>query len=354
MRTIICVIVVLGGVVLVQQPGWGDGIVSGQIKPKTDSSAEELILAALAKQVQSLSYVEKPLNEVIDDIGEAYQINVRVDARALDTVGLVPDTPITLEIKNVSLKSALGLMLDELELTWIIKHETLMITTQEEANANLITRVYDVKDLVLVEGEDEPLLVVGPFGYYNGSSADFGSLIQIITSTIEPESWDEVGGPGSIDSYEYQGKCVLVFAQTEAIHEQIEQLLATLRAVPSDPAPKKVDNAKDEEKDVKIFTQVYPIAKTYRATPDELAKLVKTAIGPDQWIRENGTSVEGIAETIVVKHNRKVHNRVSELLIGVDALLLPHRLGGGFGDQVPAGAGDNGGMPTGGFFNVRE
>jgi len=151
---------------------------------------------------------------------------------------------------------------------------------------------------------------------------------------------------------------VLVFAQTEAIHEQIEQLLATLRAVPGDPAPKKVDNVKDKEREAKIYTQVYPIAKTSRATQDELAKLVKTAIGPDQWIGENGTSVEGIAGTIVVKHDRKVHKRVSELLIGVRALEPPGFGGGmgGFGDQAPAGAGDNLGGPGagGGFFNVRE
>jgi hypothetical protein len=32
--------------------------------------------------------------------------------------------------------------------------------------------------------------------------ADFDSLIELIVSTIAPESWDEVGGPGSVDSFE--------------------------------------------------------------------------------------------------------------------------------------------------------
>ena len=31
--------------------------------------------------------------------------------------------------------------------------------------------------------------------------ADFDSLIELITSTVKPDSWDDVGGPGAIDSF---------------------------------------------------------------------------------------------------------------------------------------------------------
>ena len=34
-----------------------------------------------------------------------------------------------------------------------------------------------------------------------GAQADFDPLIELITSTISPTSWDEVGGPGSIDGF---------------------------------------------------------------------------------------------------------------------------------------------------------
>jgi len=34
-----------------------------------------------------------------------------------------------------------------------------------------------------------------------GAFADFDSLIELITSTIKPDSWDDVGGPGAIDSF---------------------------------------------------------------------------------------------------------------------------------------------------------
>lgn len=39
-------------------------------------------------------------------------------------------------------------------------------------------------------------------GRGGGSQADFDSLIDLITATIEPQSWDDVGGPGSIAPFE--------------------------------------------------------------------------------------------------------------------------------------------------------
>ncbi len=42
-----------------------------------------------------------------------------------------------------------------------------------------------------------------PVGARGGSSgADFDSLIDLIIATIKPDSWDDVGGPGAIDSFE--------------------------------------------------------------------------------------------------------------------------------------------------------
>ena len=39
----------------------------------------------------------------------------------------------------------------------------------------------------------------GAGGLGGGSQADFDSLIDLIMSTIEPDSWADVGGPGSIE-----------------------------------------------------------------------------------------------------------------------------------------------------------
>ena len=37
-----------------------------------------------------------------------------------------------------------------------------------------------------------------------GAQADFDTLIELITTTIEPDTWEEVGGPGAIDGFPTQ------------------------------------------------------------------------------------------------------------------------------------------------------
>ena len=51
-----------------------------------------------------------------------------------------------------------------------------------------------------------------------GGSADFTSLIELITSTVAPTSWDEVGGPGSIQQYANG-----VYVDTAGVVRRIEQ-----------------------------------------------------------------------------------------------------------------------------------
>jgi general secretion pathway protein D len=67
----------------------------------------------------------------------------------------------------------------------------------------------------------------GPGGWTGGTGPDFDSLIELITTTIAPQSWQEVGGPGAISGYE--NNLSLVVSQTQEVHEQIADLLEQLR-----------------------------------------------------------------------------------------------------------------------------
>jgi general secretion pathway protein D len=67
----------------------------------------------------------------------------------------------------------------------------------------------------------------GPGGLGGGAKPDFDSLTELITSTIAPQSWGEVGGPGAISGYE--NNLSLVVSQTQDVHEQIADLLEQLR-----------------------------------------------------------------------------------------------------------------------------
>jgi general secretion pathway protein D len=60
-----------------------------------------------------------------------------------------------------------------------------------------------------------------------GTQVDFQPLIDLIQQTIEPNSWNNVGGAGSIEGF--QPNLSLVISQTQAVHDQIADLLRQLR-----------------------------------------------------------------------------------------------------------------------------
>jgi general secretion pathway protein D len=76
-------------------------------------------------------------------------------------------------------------------------------------------------------GMRQPAQVIGPGGIGGGAKPDFDSLTELITSTVAPQSWQEVGGPGAITGYE--NNLSLVVSQTQEVHEQIADLLEQLR-----------------------------------------------------------------------------------------------------------------------------
>ncbi|MEO8496591.1 MAG: hypothetical protein ABI614_16105, partial [Planctomycetota bacterium] len=146
---------------------------------------------------------------------QRFGINVNFDRRALEDIEFDTSTPVSVSLRDAKLQSCLNLVLESLDLGWTIRHESLMITTLEVEEITLEARIYPVRDLVLIERE-------------RTVDADFDSLISMI-QWIEPDSWDEVGGSGTIEP-EFNSLS-LVISQTRQVHRQIEPLLKTLRTV---------------------------------------------------------------------------------------------------------------------------
>jgi hypothetical protein len=160
----------------------------------------------------SLSVVETPLRNVVQQLREQAKINLLIDRKAMEDVGLSDDAPITAELREISFRSVLNVLLRDLDLTWIVQDGALVITTPEEAESRLTTKVYEVGDLIASPGEEQ-----------DESAGD--SLMQAITSTIAPQTWDGVGGPASIGVY----RNTLVVSQMDVVHRQIALLLDAIR-----------------------------------------------------------------------------------------------------------------------------
>jgi len=174
---------------------------------------EETIRRALDKPI-SFEFMETSLDEVMAVVEKQAGIpNVLIDVRALDDVGIGADTPITRHLKGISLRSALRLLLRDLDLTYVLRDGALVITTPEEAEGRLTTEVFQVLDLIRPYSDTPP------------DEYDYDTLIQLITSVIQPTTWADVGGPGAIDGY----RGTLVVSQTQDVLDEIPQLLDTLR-----------------------------------------------------------------------------------------------------------------------------
>ena len=113
-------------------------------------------------------------------------------------------------------------MLRPLGLAAVPRYDVLLITTRHDADELVETRVYDVADVLGRNRDANGKILDQP---------DFDSLINAITSTVRSSSWDGVGGPGSISSFESAGILAIVVSQTEEAQRELEALLSQVRSV---------------------------------------------------------------------------------------------------------------------------
>jgi general secretion pathway protein D len=257
-------------------------------------SEAELEIEGKLKTPVLLDFENAPLSRVMDFLAKLAQVNLHLDPLGLADQGISTEDPVTIQLsQEISLESALNLILEPRGLSHVIKDEVLQITSEQVREGQVYVQTYNVADLVMpipnfvpssmglasaytaamgnagaggnpFSAGSAPLSVVasnsgagssamidpsvlaqmssggpgaagpspiptgfGPGGMGGAAMADFDSLINLITSTVEPDQWDDVGGPGTIEQFDTN--LSLVIRQTEEVHEQIVDLLAQLR-----------------------------------------------------------------------------------------------------------------------------
>ena len=231
-----------------------------------DRSESELRIEKSLSETISLHFHAVPLTEIIRHIATTHGINIILDTRAIETEGLLADQSVSIDVDNIKLKSALNLLLDQAGgLVYDIENEVLKITNRLDQETKYEPRVYNVADLVVPLGlstqtgpfdslnqsngygsgfagnglfqvDDDLSIGVGGNGGRGGNrggrrandnGVDFSGLIDLITTTVEPGTWDLDGGAGRLDGEE--NTLSLVIRQTPAVHDQIVDLLGQLR-----------------------------------------------------------------------------------------------------------------------------
>jgi general secretion pathway protein D len=254
----------------------------------------ELEIEKQLKMPVQLRYEDTPLSQVIDELSKLTGINIYLDPQGLTQEAVNSDSPVDLLLnKEISLESALNLILEPLHLSYVVKDDVLKITSEQLRDGEIYAATYNVSDLVIpipnfvpssniglqglineahassnpaqkALGLQGPSVLVndrqqpqtgpngqvlaqqfgatpgsgmsqstvpigsGPGGMGAGANADFDSLIDLIVSTVSTETWAENGG-GEAEIRPFPTNLSLVISQTQAVHEEIAELLEQLR-----------------------------------------------------------------------------------------------------------------------------
>ncbi|HVU88270.1 MAG TPA: hypothetical protein VHD36_13200 [Pirellulales bacterium] len=281
---------------------------SGSAKEQTERIERAL------KDLVDLQFVDTPLSDVVDYCSNRLEINILIDGKGLTDAAVDPSAPVTFAThKPITFESALRLILREFDLAFVVQDEVLSITSRERANSVLTTKIYYVGDLVVVGGSKRP---------------NYGPLMNLITSTIQPNTWDDNGGPGSIQPFLATGS--LVFSQKQDVHIEVAELLTKLRQQQKEHGAPA--NARKDE----LFLKTYNVGTI---SGEQAADAIRKLIAPSTWQGKGGEgeicvvsqrlSKPGQTETLssdmlFVRQTGEVHDAIADLLTG----MRPSRTGG--------------------------
>jgi type II secretory pathway component GspD/PulD (secretin) len=245
------------------------------------------------RQPISLNFKNVPLEQAINDLTVQSGIQVVADKKAFQDARINLDSLLTFSVENISMKSALNLMLRELGLSYTIEHQVLLITTPDRTSGRLVRITYPVADLIVMV-PDHPLpdvlniqkaiertmapnpfygnnyLTPPPYGFNPGTPVSSHSeglggaygepgnrwggsapgqqgmgglqgsaskdrtkeamaevLRDLIQNTVAKDTWESVGGKGSIQYFPFG--MAMVITQPQEVQEEVQLLLATLR-----------------------------------------------------------------------------------------------------------------------------
>ncbi len=329
-------------------------------------------------------FIDLPLEEVLAFLSDTSEIPIVLDKRSLAEIGISPDQPIDLAVKDLTLKQAFAVLAEQQDLSWYVVGGMIIVTTHEEAERELEIRLYPVRDLVWhgLNIRDPALRtqlwqltrtspdgLIKPLGRTDLKKTDlpqmpdFDNLVQTITSTLQPSSWEELGGPGSITNYPLCD--CLVVQQTREVHEKLAELLYQIRS-----QSESVDREQLADKIKQISQDILTVRYTpYQVTGtnvdfnrddfQSIGAQVKQLIEPDSW-GDKDHFVIATQGGLIVRQERDAHEKIANFLdqVGIglpksianspslpQASTAKEDLGGtGCSFQVPSG------HQEGGFF----
>lgn len=219
---------------------------SRAVRPRTPAT-----LKFLNERIDEVSFEDAPLDQVITWLATLTPMNVVVRWQTLEEAGVERDKPVTMQVNGLRLSQVLWMIIEQaggpdLKLAYRASGELLIISTEDDLGKEMVVRVYDVSDLLVRANRfaGAPHMDLsntqnqgGQGGGGGGSifgggqgggsqddqdqnkddNADIQELIDLITQTIEPDSWALNGGVGTIQAF----RNLLVVRNNLLVHQSL-------------------------------------------------------------------------------------------------------------------------------------
>ncbi len=240
---------------LAQQHATTPGTSGGHARPQNTFDV-------LNQMIPDVSFQDTPFDQVISWLQDLTKLNITTRWQILKDAGVAEDKPITLSAHNLPLTQVLWLIMNEaggtdLKLAYRAAGRLLILSTADDLNKEMITKVYDVADLLInvPQAVNTPMFDVtqgmgqngggvggagggmaggmfqqgsqmqgqqGGYGSTNGTTDQeanpkLDKLVNLIRDTIEPDSWRENGGSGTISPYQK----LIVVRNTLLVHQRL-------------------------------------------------------------------------------------------------------------------------------------
>ena len=180
------------------------------------TAKERSILRALDRPI-TVGFRDSKFQDVIEYLSTAADQPILLDKQALKDADIDYETPVSLNVKGVSLRTVLRQVLGGFGLTYVVKDETIHVVSAEQARKMMTTRVYSIADLVRTGGLDE--LRFGPaVGNYQ-MMENVAHIIDLVQSMADPDSWKANGGEGTVVFN--AATMSLVIKQSAEVHSMI-------------------------------------------------------------------------------------------------------------------------------------
>ena len=220
-----------------------------------ENETDRAVLAQLDKTLPELNFDGVAFADVVDFLRDVTGANVFVNWKALEGAGVEKTSPVSARVRNIKFAKALTIILDSVSggtvpLGYTIDDGVITISTGEDLDKNTLTRVYDIRDLIIdipdftnapnfsLQSTSQQGQGGGGGGGGGGSSTGLfenadqdrnnkeptksktergEELVQLVKDLVQPEVWADNGGTATIRYFNGS----LIVTAPRSVHEAI-------------------------------------------------------------------------------------------------------------------------------------